>query len=94
MLRIDRVAKNADGRPAIDFLEPVKNRTQKRLVLRGIAHVVDGEDHNCIDVGFAHPLGRGELRESETDIKRLCFIEIGEAIGRRTDACERKRKGP
>ena len=81
LLGIQLVAKNADGRAAINLFEALQNRAKKSFVRRGRPHVIHGENDDGFNARFANPLRRGETGELELDVKRIGIIEVGEAIG-------------
>lgn len=56
---IDFAGHDAHGSAAIDLFEPVQDGAQESLVFFGVLHVIDSEDDNGVNAGFADPL-RGD----------------------------------
>ncbi len=81
LLRVNGNRHNAHGSAAIDLLEPLQNRAQKSFPPVGLRHVVYGEDYHRFNAGFTDPLRRREPRKFAPDIKRIAFVERGQAIG-------------
>ena len=78
---IDGGRHDADGSTAIDLFEAIENRAEELLPFGWCVHVVDGEDDDGLDTGFADPLWSSQLWKIAANIKRIGFAEIGEAIG-------------
>ena len=77
----DRIAKNAQRRAAVDFLEAFEDRAAVALVPAVLAHVVDSQRDHGLHAFLTHPLWRGELREIEAHVERVFAIEIGQSVG-------------
>jgi hypothetical protein len=86
-LRVGRgqaVDHDADGRAAIDLFQAIQDWAEELFVGLRIAHVVDGEDDDGFDPGFADPLRGGEFREVRADIERIAFVEVRQPVGNST----------
>ena len=79
--RGDRIAKNAQRRAAVDFLEAFEDRAAVALVPAVLAHVVDSQRDHGLHAFLTYPLWRGELREIEAHVERVFAIEIGQSVG-------------
>src|SRR5206468_8658186 len=62
--------------------EAGQDRLEERAVLRGVPHVVDGEDHDGLDAVLPEPHGRREAREVLVDEEGGRVIEVDEAVAR------------
>src|SRR5262249_21708934 len=80
LFRIDLAGHDADGRPAVDTLEPLEDGPQKLLPALVAAHVVNGEDDDGLDALLADPLRRDQLREAAGGIIEVGAVEVGKAV--------------
>ena len=81
ILRPNAAGHNTHWRPAVDFLQPLKNGTQKSLILRRRPHVVDAQRNHRLHSVLAHPLRRDQFRKIPMRIKRTRVVEISQPIG-------------
>ena len=52
------VSHDAYRGPSVNLLEPLQDGTQVGFVTPRIPHVINGQHNDCLDAGFADPLGR------------------------------------
>ena len=80
ILRLERIAKDADRRAAIDLFQAIQDRAEDGFIFGRRPHIIDGEDDNRFHTWLTHPLRRSEPRKRAADVKWIVRFEMEESV--------------